>query len=105
LPAGFKAIKVSDNMGRARHIAVTPQGVIYFKSSRLVNGKGVLKLVDKNNDGVADTVAGFGNYIGTGIAVKGSYLYTSSDEEVYRYKLNDKGEVTNPDAPEKSLQV
>ena len=58
---------------------------------------------DLNGDGIVDTVFGFGKYTGTGIAIKNGYLYASSDEEVFRYKLNDKNEVINPDQPEKII--
>jgi len=103
LPAGFTAVKISENIGRARHIAVTAQGNVYVKSSRLYNGKGILFMKDLNGDGIIDTVMGFGKYTGTGIAIKNGYLYASSDEEVFRYKLNDKNEVINPDQPEKII--
>ena len=46
---------------------------------------------------------GFGSYGGTGISVKDGYLYASSDEDVFRYKLDAKGEVTNPTQPEKII--
>lgn len=101
LPAGFSATKLVEGLGRARHIAVTPQGTIFYKSIKLYNGKGIFQII-QNKNGV-DTVFGFGNYIGTGIGVKSGYLYTSSDDEVFRYQLNDKGEVINPDAPEKII--
>jgi glucose/arabinose dehydrogenase len=103
LPAGFSAAKVADGIGRARHIAITLQGTIFYKSSRLVNGKGIFQMIDKNGDGITDSVFSFGNYTGTGIAAKNGYLYASSDEEVFRYKLNDKGEVVNPNQPEKVI--
>jgi len=103
LPAGFTAIKMSENIGRARHIAVTAQGNLYVKSSRLYNGKGILYMKDLNGDGIVDTVFGFGKYTGTGITIKNGYLYASSDEEVFRYKLNEKNEVINPDQPEKII--
>ena len=101
LPAGFSAVIVTDGVGRARHIAVTPQGTVFYKSSKLVNGKGIFQIIEKNGDGNTGSVVGFGNYAGTGMAVKNGYLYASSDEEVFRYKLNEKGEVVNPEHPEK----
>ena len=101
LPSGFGALKVADSVGRARHIAITDKGDIYIKLFRLVNGKGIVLLKDNNGDGRADTKTAFGNYLGTGMAIKGKYLFASSDEEVFRYALNDNGEVLNQDAPEK----
>ncbi len=103
LPAGFGAIKVADGIGRARHIVVTQQGDIYVKLMRAVDGKGVLKLHDNNGDGKSDATTGFGNYGGTGIAIKNGYLYASSDEEVFRYKLDAKGDVIAPLQPEKII--
>jgi len=101
VPKGFIVSLASDTKGRARHIAVTPQGNMYVKLNKLLSGKGILYLTDANGDGRYDTSMAFGNYAGTGIAIKDGYLYASSDEEVFRYKLNDKGEVINPAQPEK----
>lgn len=103
LPAGFGALKVAENTGRPRHIVATPQGDLYVKLGRAVNGKSVLLLHDSNGDGKADVTTGMGNYGGTGITIKDGYLYASSDQEVFRYKLNEKDEVINPDAPEKII--
>lgn len=100
LPKGFTATIVADGYGRGRHIAVTQQGDIYIKSAKLYKGTGVLRLVDLNGDGKVDTCFGFGNYIGTGMFIKNGYLYASSDTQVFRYKLNEKGEVINPNQPE-----
>src|SRR5882757_5628 len=80
LPAGFNASIIADNLGGARHIAVTPQGEIYVKLKGPENGKGIL-LLHQNGD-KAEVKMGFGNFGGTGIAVKSGYLYASSDEEV-----------------------
>lgn len=103
LPSGFSAITVAENTGRARHIAVNTNGDIFIKLGRLSNGKGIVRLRDTNGDGKADDSMKFGNYDGTGIAIKNGYLYASSDEDVYRYKLNDKGDVLNPEEPEKII--
>lgn len=91
LPAGFTANSLITGIGRARHIAVTPQGTIYVKLDRPVGGKGVIVLQESNN--TATVKMGFGNYRGTGVYVKNGYLYASSNEEVYRYKLNSNNEI------------
>src|ERR1700679_2849608 len=44
LPAGFNASIIADNIGSARHIAVTPQGEIYVKLKGPEKGKGILLL-------------------------------------------------------------
>lgn len=43
----------------------------------------------------------FGNYTGTGIAIKNGYLYASSDDEVFRYKFNANNEIADGNNPEK----
>jgi glucose/arabinose dehydrogenase len=103
LPAGFKSTVVAEGFGGARHIVVNKQGGLYVKLSRLKDGKGIYYLKDTNGDGKLDVVASFGDYTGTGIFIKNDYLYASSNEEVFRYKLDAKGEVTNPDKPEKII--
>jgi glucose/arabinose dehydrogenase len=101
LPAGFKTVVVADGLGAARHLTVNSNGDIYVKLARLKNGKGIIRLRDTNGDGKADDIMGFGNFTGTGIAIKNGYLYASSDEEVFRYKLDANNQILNPDNPEK----
>ena len=100
LANGFGAITVSAQTGRARHIAVNSRGDLFVKLSELKNGNGILVLKDANGDGRSDSETGFGNYKGTGIAIKGEYLYASSDQQIFRYKLNANGEIESPSAPE-----
>lgn len=100
LPAGFGALKAADNLGHARHIAVTSSGDVYVKLSRAVNGKSILYLHDANGDGKMDETSGFANYPGTGMYIKDGYLYASSNTDVYRYKLDASQKVVNGEAPE-----
>ena len=100
-PGGFHAVTLVDAFGKTRHIAVTPGGVVFVKLAKLKDGKGIYRLQDTNGDGKADKIVGFGNFPGTGIAVKNGYLYASSDEEVFRFKLDANDNVVNPDQPEK----
>jgi glucose/arabinose dehydrogenase len=101
VPAGFHTLVVAEGLGEARHLAVNSNGDIYVKLARLKDGKGIYRLRDTNGDGKADQITGFGNYTGTGIAIKGGYLYASSDEEVFRYPIGSNQEVQNPDKPER----
>src|SRR4030095_3409377 len=103
LPAGFSASALADSVGRARHIVVTKKGALYVKLSKLVNGKGVLRIKDTDGDGKIDDIKSFGNYIGTGIIIKDGFLYASSNDEIFRYKLDSNEEVINPDSPEKII--
>ncbi len=100
LPSGFSASIVAEEVGPARHIAVTKTGDIYVKLAKLKDGKGIYRLRDTDKDGVIDERTGFGDYPGTGMYIKNDYLYASSNSSIYRYKLNEKEEVINPDQPE-----
>lgn len=99
LPLKFKAILLAENLGKARHVFLTPQGGIYVRLAKPVNNKGTLYLQENNGKAVGKN--GFGNYGGTGICIKNGYLYSSSNSEIFRYKLNAKNEVINPNMPEK----
>jgi len=103
LPKGFTAKVIAKGIDGARHLVVTKQGGIYVKLSRLKDGKGIYYLKDTNGDGIIDVEKGFGDYPGTGIFIKGNYLYASSNQDVYRYKLNEKGEVIQPNKPERII--
>ncbi len=101
LPGGFTATVVSDSLAGARHIAVNKQGGLYVKLSRLKDGKGIIYLKEKNGKFVEQ--AAFGDYPGTGIYIRNDYLYASSNDDVYRYKLDNNGEVINANDPEKII--
>ncbi len=101
LPVGFSADIVAEDLGTPRHIVVSKTGDIYVKLAQLKDGKGIYRLRDTDKDGVVDERVGFGNYPGTGIFLQGGYLYASSNNSIYRYKLNDNQEVISPDQPEK----
>ncbi len=101
LPAGFTATTVVENFGRTRHLAVAPNGAIFVKLAKLKDGKGIYRLQDTDGDGKADKITGFGSFPGTGMAIRDGYLYASSDEEVFRYKLDGDNNVVNPDQPQR----
>jgi glucose/arabinose dehydrogenase len=101
LPEGFSAIEVTPGIGKVRHLAVNSNGDIYVKMSKADGGKGIMILKDKNGDGIADETSGFGDYGGTGIAIKDGYLYASSNTEVFRYKLDANNQVADATHPEK----
>ncbi|MDB4921452.1 PQQ-dependent sugar dehydrogenase [Mucilaginibacter sp.] len=100
LPPGFSAAIVADSLGALRHLAVTKQGDIYVKLNTLKDGKGIYFLTDTNHDGIIDKRIGFADYPGTGILIKNDELYASSNSGVFKYKLNDKGMVTDTGKPE-----
>lgn len=93
LPQGFSASVVADSLGPLRHLALNKNGDIYVKLSKMKDGKGILFLSDTDHDGRMDKTMGFGNYPGTGIRIQGNLLYSSSNSNVYRYQLDDQGQV------------
>ena len=101
LPGGFQVHVIADSLGAARHLAVTSNGIVYVKLAKLKNGKGIIALQDVSGDGSAYKKTGFGNYIGTGIYVKDGWLYASSNTDIYRYRLNENGEVMDTAHAEK----
>jgi glucose/arabinose dehydrogenase len=94
LPEGFGALQVATLGAKARHISVTPQGDIYVKLARQKAGKGIITLHEGSN-GKAEITGGFGNYGGTGMYIKDGYMYASSNTDVYRYKLDAQGKVSD----------
>ena len=103
LPSGFSAQIFADDIGRARHLAVTPEGFVYVHLSRLEDGKGMVLLQDLDKDGKAEKQTGFGDFTGTGIALTKDYLYASSDENIFRYALDANGMVKNSVEPERII--
>jgi len=100
LPTGFKAILFADTIGSARHIAISKNGVVFAKLNRPdKEGRSIIRLEDANKDGVSDKKTGWANYGGTGIYLIGNDLYASSNEAVFKYKLDSKDEVLNPLSP------
>jgi hypothetical protein len=97
LPPGFHALVVADNLGRIRFISVATNGDIYIKKQ----GRGLLALRDSSGNGRTDVVQTFGNDMGsgTGVCVRGEWLYVSTDDAVYRYKLTP-GQLVPSGAPE-----
>lgn len=103
LPPGFSAGIFAEDVGSARHIAITPQGNAYVKLGKLSNGSGIVLLQDLDKDGKAEKRTSFGDFAGTGVSVKGNFLFASSDEEVFRYSLDANGMVTNAAKPERII--
>jgi glucose/arabinose dehydrogenase/cytochrome c5 len=93
LPPGFRALVFADNLGPLRFLAVAPNGDVYVKGK-----SGIIRLRDADGDGRADAPQTFGPGGGTGIAIRGGWLYHSSDSAVYRYHLP-QGDAL-PSAPE-----
>lgn len=100
LPAGFNAVTIADSLGRNRHIAVNGNGDIYVKLERLKDGKGIVVL-RASGGGKAKVVNRFGEFNGSGIAIKNGYLYATTNQDVYRFKFNANNEIAPNQKPEK----
>lgn len=100
LPPGFCASVFADNLGRARHLTVAPNGDVYVNTwsssyTDLKNAPGgyIVALRDTNRDGRADVVQRFGPVHqdgkaggGTGIAVHRGALYVEDIGKIVRYQ-------------------
>ncbi len=105
LPPGFRALIVADNLvaGRKvgkdtdqlRFLAIGRNGDLYAKTYH----GGIIALRDNDGDGRFEEQHEFGTGGGTGIAVRGDWLYHSTNDAVYRYPLK-AGELVPTGAPE-----
>ena len=98
LPDGFEATVFHPGVGRARHMAVTPDGIVYITLRGPARGqtpeqfKGLVALRDTGGDGRADQTEYFGDYqdtgdYGTGLRIFEDHLYFATAGEEYRQKL------------------
>lgn len=83
LPEGFCAVVVARDLGRTRHLTVSPAGDVYVA---LANG-GVVALRDANRDGIAETTKSFGSDDGTGILWHQGTLWFATTTKILRWKL------------------
>ena len=101
LPSGYCASVFADNLGHARHLAVTSNGDVYVNTWTTERTKTappaggyIVALRDTDRDGRADTIQRFGTVYaagvfggGTGIAVHGDGLFVEVDDRIVRYRL------------------
>jgi len=105
LPPGFRAILVAENFLGARKnealrfLAVAPNGDLYGKS----RAEGIIAFRDTDGDGRFDVIKRFGTGNGTGIALRDGWLYYSTSDAVYRYKLTP-GELVPTGEPERIVK-
>lgn len=89
LASGFCALVVAKDVGRARHMAVRPNGDLYVA---IDNGPGatvggILALRDTDGDGRPDIQQRFGDNGGNGIAWSDGHLYFAPNDRVIRYSF------------------
>lgn len=93
LPPGFRALIVADhlvdgrkvgkNNDQLRFLAAAPNGDLYAKTA----AGGIIALRDNDGDGRFEEKREFGSGGGTGIALRGDWLYHSSNDAVFRYPM------------------
>jgi glucose/arabinose dehydrogenase/mono/diheme cytochrome c family protein len=102
LPLGFCATVFADGIGHARHLVVSPDGLVYVNtwSGRYYGndvppaGGFLVVLQDKNGKGKADVIQRFGETVqnggagGTGIGLYQSWLYAEINDRIVRYALS-----------------
>jgi glucose/arabinose dehydrogenase/cytochrome c5 len=104
LPPGFCATVFADDTGHARHLVVSPDGVVYVNtwSGRYYAKDGktqppdrgfLVALKDTQGTGKADVNQRFGETLnsggagGTGIALYDGFLYVEINDKIVRYKM------------------
>jgi glucose/arabinose dehydrogenase/mono/diheme cytochrome c family protein len=101
LSPGFCATVFADKLGHARHLVVTPNGVVYVNtwSGRYYHfdtpppGGFLVALQDTKGNGRADNIVRFGpgvpegNAGGTGIGIYKGHLYVETNDRIVRYEL------------------
>jgi glucose/arabinose dehydrogenase/cytochrome c5 len=101
LPPNFCATVFADNIGHARHMVVTPNGVVYvntwsgryYGDDKPPPGGFLVALQDTTGNGRADVLVRFGETVenggsgGTGIALYNGALYAEEGSRILRYAL------------------
>lgn len=106
LMPGFKYQVFAEGVGKARHLAVRPNGDVYVRLEAPHKGKSLVALRDSDRDGKAETISYFGDdKAGSGLTLDENYLYFSDAESVYRqgWSGNELVPVTRPERLVKNL--
>ena len=84
VPDGFKISIFAQSIQGVRYLALGPDRAIY--ASQPASGL-IVKLIDRNNDGVADTTIGVaqGLHGPFGIAFRGDTMYVAEERQVIRF--------------------
>jgi glucose/arabinose dehydrogenase/mono/diheme cytochrome c family protein len=113
LPAGFCATVFAEGIGHARHMVVSPSGVVYVNTwsgdyydfDKTHDGGFLVALQDKTGSGKADVIERFGETVqtggtgGVGIGMYKGSIYAEINDRIVRYSLP-ADSVIPRDAPE-----
>jgi glucose/arabinose dehydrogenase/mono/diheme cytochrome c family protein len=113
LPAGFCATVFAGSIGHARHLVVSPSGVVYvntwsgayYGNEPPHAGGFLVALQDRTGAGKADVIKRFGETAktggagGTGIGMYKGWIYAESKDRIVRYALP-AGSIVPTSAPE-----
>ncbi|MES1167973.1 MAG: hypothetical protein ABUL61_02265, partial [Oleiharenicola lentus] len=98
LPPGFHALIVADKLKGLRNMTIAANGDLHVKTAK----DGIYGLRDTDGDGKADVIKEFGSGGGTGIAIHNGWLYESTNDHVFRYKLTP-GELVPAGEPQRVI--
>ena len=101
LPAGFCATVFADHIGHARHLVITPSGVVYVNTwsgpyydfDKPPDGGFLVVLRDSTGTGKADVIERFGETVqtggagGVGIGLYKGSIYAEINDRIVRYSL------------------
>ncbi len=102
LPPGFCATVFADGIGHARHMAISPSGVVYvntwsggyYDDPKPPQGEFLVALQDTKSAGRADKIQRFGETAknggtgGTGVILYKGRLYAEINDKIVRYELD-----------------
>jgi glucose/arabinose dehydrogenase len=87
LPQGFCAMRIADDVGAVRQLAVSPAGDLYAAVSGRLLSDGVVAFRDRDGDGLPDERATFGPSGGNDVVVHAGHLYLALKDQVIRWPL------------------
>src|SRR5580700_6691142 len=102
LPPGFCATVLAEGIGHARHLVVSPSGLVYvntwsgdyYNFDKVPGGGFLVALQDKTGAGKADVIARFGEteqtggHGGVGIGMYKGSIYAEINDRIVRYSLS-----------------
>ncbi len=102
LPNGFCAVLAAENLGRARHLTVTPSGDVFVAVNPSPDGSvpgSIIALRDTNDNGKLDVRARFNSEGGNGIVWRDGELFVAENDRIVKYAIPD-GELVPTALPE-----